>query len=107
MKKKSPKTKAAKQKKDKGKQEDRANKTKQTPKKKATFELAKPEEAGEKKNPEEVAVCFKCGVGFAIRVDKGNNAKGSFDKEISKGLTFLREYLNRPHVSSQAGRIGS
>jgi hypothetical protein len=55
MKKKSPKTKTAKQKKDKKKHEDRAKKTKQTPKKKATFELAEPEEAGEKKNEEEVA----------------------------------------------------
>ncbi len=34
-------------------------------------------------------------MGFAIRVDKGNNAKGSFNKKISGGLTFLREYLDK------------
>ncbi len=104
MKKKSPKTKAAKQKKDKEKQEDSAKKTKQTPKKKATFELAEPEEAGEKKNKEEVAVCLKCVVGLAIRIDKGNNAKGGFDKKISKGLTFLREYLDKATCILPSGK---
>jgi hypothetical protein len=97
MEKKSPKTKTAKHKKDKEKQEDSAKKTKPTPKKKATFELAKPEEAGKKKNKEEVAVCFKYVVGFAIRVDKGNNTKGGFDKKISERLTFLREYCDNIH----------
>ena len=104
MKKKSPKTKAAKQKKDKEKQEDSAKKTKQTPKKKATFELAEPEEAGKKKNKEEVAVCFKCVVGFAIRVDKGNNTKGGFDKKISEGLTFLIEYLDKAACILSSGK---
>jgi hypothetical protein len=104
MKKKSPKTKAAKQKKDKEKQENRAKKTKQTPKKKAMFELAEPVEAGEKKNEEEVAVCFKCVVGFAIRIDKGNKAKGSFAKKISEGLTFLREYLDKAACILPSGK---
>ena len=104
MKKKSPKTKAAKQKKDKEKQEDSAKKTKQTSKKKAMFKLAKLEEAGEKKNEEEVAVCFKCVVGFAICIDKGNNAKGSFDKKISEGLTFLREYLDKAACILPSGK---
>jgi hypothetical protein len=104
MKKKSPTTKAAKQKKDKEKQEDSAKKPKQTPKKKATFELAKPEEAGKKKNEEEVTICFKCVVGFAICVDKGNKAKGGFDKKISKGLTFLREHLDKAACILPSGK---
>jgi hypothetical protein len=86
MKKKSPKAKAARQKKDSAKK---------TPKKKAIFVLAKPDKAGKKKDEEEVAVCHKCVVGFAIRVDKGNNAKGGFDKKISEGSAFLREYLDK------------
>jgi hypothetical protein len=103
-KKKNPKTKAAKHKKDKEKQEDSAKKTKQTPKKKATFELAEPDEAGKKKNEEEVAVCFKCVIGFAIRVDKGNNAKGVFNKKISEGLTFHREYLDKAACILPSGK---
>jgi hypothetical protein len=67
MKKKSPKAKAARQNKDSAKK---------TPKKKATFVLAKPDEAGKKKDKEEITICHKCVVGFAIQVDKGNNAKG-------------------------------
>jgi hypothetical protein len=76
MKRKSPKAIAARHKKESAKK---------TPKKKATFALAKTAEAGEKKAEEEVAVCHKCIVGFAIRVDKGNNAKGGFDGKISEG----------------------
>jgi hypothetical protein len=64
-------------------------------KKKATLRLDKPQETGGKKDNEEVAICFKCVVGFAIRVDKGNNAKGGFNKKISEGLAFLREYLDK------------
>ncbi len=28
-------------------------------------------------------------------MDKGNNAKGGFDRKISEGLAFLREYLDK------------
>jgi hypothetical protein len=64
-------------------------------KKKATFWLDEPHETGGKKDKEEVAVCFMCVVGFTIRVDKGNNAKGRFNKKISEGLAFLCEYLDK------------
>ncbi len=57
MKRKSPKATVARHKKDSAKK---------TPKKKAMFALAKTAKAGEKKAKEEVAVCHKCIVGFAI-----------------------------------------
>ena len=38
----------------------------------------------EKKEEEEVAVNFQCVIGFAIRVNKGNNMKGGFDKKLNK-----------------------
>jgi hypothetical protein len=57
MKRKSPKATAARHKKDSAKK---------TPKKKATFALTKTAKAGEQKAKEEVAVCHKCIVGFAI-----------------------------------------
>ena len=66
--------------------------------------MAKPEKSGKKKHKEEVAVCSKCIVGFAIRVDKGNNAKGGFDKKISEGLTFLREYLDKAACILPSGK---
>jgi hypothetical protein len=93
LKKKSLKTKAAKKKADKKKQEDSAEKT--TRRKKKTTFAPDPDKAGEEKDKEEVVVCFKCVVGFAIRVDRGNNAKGGFDKKISVGLAFLQEYLDK------------
>ncbi len=95
MKKKSPKAKAARQKKDGAKK---------TPKKKATFALAEPDEAGKKKDKEEVAVCHKCLVGFTIQVDKGNNAKGGFNKKILEGLAFLREYLDNAACILPSGK---
>ncbi len=52
----------------------------------------------------EVAVCFKCVVGFAIRVDKGNNAKGGFNKKIAEGLSFLREYLDKAACILPSGK---
>ncbi len=57
MKRKSPKATAARHKKDSAKK---------TPKKKARFALAKSAKAGEKKAEEEVPICHKCIVGFAI-----------------------------------------
>jgi hypothetical protein len=74
LRKKSPKTKISKLKKNKEKQEDSTRKPDQTPRKKATFA----EESCKKKEEEEVAVNFQCVIGFAIRVDKGNNTKGGF-----------------------------
>ncbi len=43
----------------------------------------------------EVAICFKCVVGFAIPNDRGNNTKGEFDKKIAEGLAFLQENLDK------------
>ncbi len=95
MKRKNPKATAARHKKDSAKK---------TPKKKATFALAKTAEAGEKKAEEEVALCHKCVVGFSIRVDKGNNLKGGFDRKISEGLAFLREYLDKAACILPSGK---
>ncbi len=86
MKKKSTKTKSNK-KVAKDKQEEK--------KKKETFRLDEPQETGGKKGEKVVAVCFTCVVGFAIQVDKGNNAKGGFNNKISEGLAFLRKYLDK------------
>jgi hypothetical protein len=76
LKKKSLRDKAAKKKAAKKKQEEIVEKI--TKKKKATF-APNPDNAGVEKDKEEaavkeVAVCFKCVIGFTIRVDKGNNA---------------------------------
>jgi hypothetical protein len=34
-------------------------------------------------------------VDFAVRVDKGNNTKGVFDKMIIDGLAFMQTYADR------------
>jgi hypothetical protein len=34
-------------------------------------------------------------VGFAIRVEKGNNAKGGFDKKVIKGLSFMQTCIDQ------------
>ncbi len=95
MRKKSPKSKIHKPKKDKEKQEDSAKKPNQTPRKKATFVPEESEESGKKKKEEEeVVVNFQCVIGFAIWVDMGNNTKGGFNKKLSEGLTFLREFVD-------------
>ncbi len=49
-------------------------------------------------------ICFKCIVGFAIRVDKGNNAKGGFNKKIAEGLSFLCEYLDKAACILPSGK---
>ena len=38
---------------------------------------------------------LKCVIGFAIRLNRGNTAKGGFDKKIAEGLLFLCEYLDK------------
>ena len=59
-----------------------------------------PDNAGAKKDKEEpaiekVAICFQCVVGFAIHINRGNNATGGFTKKIVEGLSFLRKYLDK------------
>jgi hypothetical protein len=39
-----------------------------------------------------------CIVGFAIRVDKGNNTKRGFDKKLLEDLTFMQTYIAK-HAS--------
>jgi hypothetical protein len=77
-------------------------------KKKATF--AEPDEAGKKEDKKEVEACNRCVVGFAIRVDKGNNTKRGFDKKIAERLAFLQEYLDKAACilpSRKYPRLGS
>ena len=80
MRKKSPKTTTSKPTNSKGK--------------KATFAPEESEDSAKKKEEEEVAVNFQCVIEFAIRVDRGNNTKGGFDKKLSEGLSFLREFVD-------------
>jgi hypothetical protein len=37
----------------------------------------------------------ECVVGFAIRVDKGNNAKQAFNKKLMEGLKFIQQYVDK------------
>jgi hypothetical protein len=43
-------------------------------------------------------------VGFTTQVDKCNNTKGGFDKKISEGLAFLREYLDKAACILPSGK---
>jgi hypothetical protein len=63
-------------------------------KKKATFAETVEKEATQAQRIE----YKKCIVGFAIRVDKGNNTKGGFDKKLIEGLTFMQTYIDK-HAS--------
>ena len=75
--------------------EDSAKKLNKTPRKKATFAPEDSEESGRKKEEvKEVQVAAQCVIGFAIRVDRGNNTKGGFDRKLAEGLTFLREFVD-------------
>jgi hypothetical protein len=62
-------------------------------KKRATF--TEPDKAGKKEDKKEAEACNRCVIGFAIRVDNGNNTKGGFNKKIAEGLAFLQEYLDK------------
>jgi hypothetical protein len=63
-------------------------------KKKATFAETVKKEATQAQHIE----CKKCIVGFAIRVDKGNNTKGGFDKKLTEGLLFMQTHIDK-HAS--------
>ena len=44
----------------------------------------------------EKPIAYKeCVVGFAIRVDKGNNTKSAFDKKLMEGLNFIQQYVDK------------
>jgi hypothetical protein len=59
----------------------------------ATFSEAASKEAPQKSQPE--VKYNKCVVAFAIRVDKGNNAKERFDKKLVAALSFIHTYINK------------
>jgi hypothetical protein len=43
----------------------------------------------------EKTIAYKeCVVGFAIRVDKGNNTKQAFNKKLMEGLQFIQQYVD-------------
>jgi len=67
--------------------EEQANKTK-TRKPKITF--------GPTEVVKEKPIAYKeCVVGFAIRVNKGNNTKLAFDKKLMEGLKFIQQYIDK------------
>ena len=71
--------------------------------------MSDPDSVGEEKKKEEVAikevaVCFNCVIGFAIHVNRGNNAKGGFNKKIVEGLLFLHEYLDKAACILTSGK---
>ncbi len=37
----------------------------------------------------------QCVVGFAIRINKGNNAKQAFNKKLMEGLQFIQHYVDK------------
>jgi hypothetical protein len=77
------------------KSKDSAKKPTKSPRKKATFAPVDSDEPGRNKEEEkEAPVTAQCVIGFAIRVDRGTNTKGGFDKKVSEGLTFLREFVD-------------
>ncbi len=106
LKKKSLRDKAAKKKAAKKKQEESVEKT--TKQKKAMF-VPDPDNAGVEKDKEEAAIkevtiCFKCVIGFAIHVNKGNHAKGGFNKKIARGPSFLCKYLDKAACILPSGK---
>jgi hypothetical protein len=59
---------------------------------------------GQEKGEEQKEIQYKkCVVGLAIRIGKGNNTKGGFEKKIIEGLTFLQTYIDQ-HTSLHAIR---
>jgi hypothetical protein len=79
-----------KKKKEISEKEDDGTKTK----KKATFAETVEKEANQIRCIE----YKKCVIGFVIRIDKGNNTKGGFDKKLIKGLSFMQTYIDK-HAS--------
>jgi hypothetical protein len=58
-------------------------------------EARKPKKAfTEAEKPKEI-IYNQCVVGFAIRVDKGNNAKQAFNKKLMEGLQFIQQYVDK------------
>ncbi len=65
-------------------------------KKKATFtELDK---ASKKVDKKEVDACNRCILGFAIRVDKGNNTKEDSTRRLQRDWHFYENTLTRQYV---------
>jgi hypothetical protein len=81
---------------------DKAAKTPDPGRKKATFA----ETVGKEVVKEKEIEYKKCLVGFAIRVDKTKDTKGGFDKKLNKGLMFMQTYINQ-HASFHPINPGS
>ena len=52
----------------------------------------------------------ECVVDFAIRVNKGNNAKQAFDKKLMEGLEFIQQYVDKrtcflPHDKTRSSNL--
>jgi hypothetical protein len=56
-------------------------------------EARKPKIAFAEAEKPKTIVYNQCVVGFAIRVDKGNNAKQAFNKKLIEGLQFIQQYI--------------
>jgi hypothetical protein len=69
-------------------------------KKKVTFAETVKKEAAQAQRIE----YKKCIVGFAIRVDKGNNTKGGFDKKLLEDLTFMQTYIDKHALFHPTGK---
>jgi hypothetical protein len=94
--------------KEKGKKGDSTKKKKKTntteketeirwsTKKKATFAKTVEKEATQAQQIK----YKKCVVSFTIRVKKGNNTKGGFNKKLIEGLTFMQMYMTNTHHST-------
>ncbi len=82
-------------------QSSRKNSVKKTPKvekgkKPSPKKTTIADVAGTRQVPKLLEVEYnKCVVSLAIRVDKGKNSKGAFDKKLAEGLSFIQKYLDK------------
>ncbi len=81
---------------------DKAAKTPDSGRKKATFAETVGKEVVKEKDIE----YKKCVVGFAIQVNKTKDTKGGFDKKLNKGLAFMQTYIDQ-HASFHLINPGS
>ena len=85
-----PKGNRSKKRDNKGNEERTEVQVRQTKARKPTIAFGPTEVAKEKPT-----VYKECVVGFAIRVDKGNNTKQAFDKKLMEGLEFIQQYVDK------------
>ena len=85
-----PKGSTSKKRENKGKEAAKEAQARKTKSRKPTIAFGPTEVAKEKP-----MVYKECVVGFAIRVDKGNNTKQAFDKKLMEGLEFIQQYVDK------------